>query len=484
MSTAVVVGSGPNGLAAALTLAAEGVEVTVLEAADTLGGGTRSSELTLPGLLHDECSAAHPLAVATPFSRRFDLESHGLRWLWPEVQYAHPLDGGDGAAAYRSIADTAVGLGSDAPRWRGVFGYLTDNFDDITTDFLRPMVHVPSHPLKLARFGLVSGMPAGLLARQFGTPEARALFAGVAAHALRPFATPMSSAIGVTLATAAHRYGWPVAEGGSAAISRAMIGLLELHGATLETGVRVKSLNELPPADAVMLDVAPAAAADIAGDRMPRRVARALRRYRHGPGAFKVEFAVEGGVPWAYEPARRAGTVHVGGTHVEIAAGERLVHGGVMPDSPFVLVCQQYLADPSRSNGDIHPVYSYAHVPAGYPGDATSAIEAQIERYAPGFRDRILARNTRSATEMQAHNANYIGGDIVTGANDPIQMIFRPRPAIDPYALGIPGVYICSAATPPGAGAHGMCGYNAALSALRRLDPSRTREPVAAVSAR
>src|SRR5581483_7378024 len=254
MTTAVVVGSGPNGLAAALTLAAEGVEVTVLEAAQTLGGGTRSSELTLPGLLHDECSAAHPLAVDTPFSRRFDLTAHGLKWLWPEVQYAHPLDGGRGAAALRSVQETARGLGGDAPRWRGLYGWLAENFDDITGDFLRPMLHVPAHPLKLTRFGIASGMPAALLARQFGTAEGQALFAGVAAHALRPFATPMSSAIGVALGTAAHRYGWPVAEGGSQSISRAMIELLRRHGARFETGVTVGSLSELAPAAIVMLD--------------------------------------------------------------------------------------------------------------------------------------------------------------------------------------------------------------------------------------
>jgi phytoene dehydrogenase-like protein len=235
----------------------------------------------------------------------------------------------------------------------------------------------------------------------------------------------------------------------------------------------VNSLDELGAADVVMLDVAPAAAARIAGDRMPRRIARALTRYRHGPGTFKVDFAVQGGIPWAYEPARRAGTVHVGGGLNEIAAGEKLLHAGRMADRPFVLVCQQYLADPARSQGDVHPVYTYAHVPAGYTGDATAEIEAQIERFAPGFRDRILARHARSVAQTQAHNANYVGGDVVTGSNDALQLVFRPRVALDPYSTGIPGVYICSAATPPGAGAHGMCGYNAALSALRRVDPHR-----------
>jgi phytoene dehydrogenase-like protein len=283
----------------------------------------------------------------------------------------------------------------------------------------------------------------------------------------------MSSAIGVALGTAAHRYGWPVAEGGSASITGAMISLLEDLGGRVETGVRVDSLDELGSPDVVMLDVAPAAAVRIAGDRMPRRIARALSRFRHGPGTFKVEFAVEEGVPWTHAPSRRAGTVHVGGGLREIAINESLVHRGEMPERPFVLVCQQYLADPSRSEGNVHPVYSYAHVPAGYRGDAAAAIEAQIERFAPGFRDRILARHVRSAGEMEEYNQNYVGGDVVTGSNDALQLVFRPRPAVDPYTTGIPGVFLCSAATPPGAGAHGMCGYNAAQSALRHIRPDR-----------
>ena len=476
MSTAIIVGSGPNGLAAALTLAAEGVDVTVLEAADRLGGGTRSSELTLPGLIHDECSAAHPLALDTPFARRFDLEAHGLKWRWPEIQYAHPLDRG-GASAYRSVERTGAGLGEDAASWRRMFGPLAERFGEITADFMRPMLRVPDHPLLMARFGLYSGLPAAVLKARFRTPEARALWAGVAAHAFRPFSAPMSSAIGVALGTAAHAYGWPVAEGGSSAISGAMISLLEEHGAKLETGVRVRSLDEVDSADVVMLDVAPAAAARIAGDRMPRRIARALTKYRHGPGTFKVDFAIHDGVPWVHEESRRAGTVHVGGSYREIADAEARVARGVMPDKPFVLVCQQYLADSSRSNGDVHPLYAYAHVPAGYTGDVGATIEAQIERFAPGFRERVLARHVRSVAQMEAHNVNYVGGDVVTGANDARQLVFRPRAALDPYTTGVPGVYLCSAATPPGAGAHGMCGFNAANSALRRLE--RGDRPVA-----
>ena len=439
--------------------------------ADTLGGGTRSGELTLPGLVHDECSAAHPLAGDTPFQRRFDLASHGLRWRAAEVEYAHPLDGGRGAAAWRSVEETAGRLGGrDGRRWSSLFEPLTERFDDLLGEIVRPMLHVPRHPLKLARFGLFAGQPAALLARRWRSVEGRALFAGVAAHAFRPFGSPMSAAIGVTLGTAAHRYGWPVAEGGSQAIAKAMIAAARQRGVGFETGVEVKSLDELGAAEVVLLDVAPAAAVRIIGERLPRRVARGLARFRHGPGAFKVDFAVEGGVPWQYEPAHSAGTVHVGGTIDEISAGEREVHAGRMPERPFVLVCQQSLADPDRANGGIHPLYAYAHVPAGWRGDATAQIEAQIERFAPGFRDRVLARHVRSAEAMSAHNVNYVGGDIITGANDPRQMLFRPRMALNPYATGVDGVYLCSAATPPGAGAHGMCGYNAATSALRSLD--------------
>jgi phytoene dehydrogenase-like protein len=469
MTDAVVVGSGPNGLAAALTLAASGVQVTVLEAQDTIGGGTRSSALTLPGLVHDQCSGFHPLAVDTPFSRAFDLAAHGLTWRWAEIEWSHPLDGGRGAAVRRSVDETARSLGPDGRRWRSLFGPLASRFDDIAEDFLRPMLHVPRHPVKLARFGAYSLLPASVLARRWSTPEARALFAGVAAHAFRPLGSPASSAIGVALGTAAHRYGWPVAEGGSASIGRAVSALLAEYGAKVETGVTVRSLADVGSPDIVMLDVAPAAAARIVGDRMPRRIARALTRYRHGPGSFKVEFAVQGGVPWTHEESRRAGTVHLGGRFEEIAATERDVLQGRMPERPFVLVGQQYVADPTRSRDGVHPLYTYAHVPAGYTGDATAAIEAQIERFAPGFRDRVLARHVTSTAGLEQHNANYVGGDVVTGANDPLQLVFRPRAALDPYTLGVDGVYLCSAATPPGAGAHGMCGYNAARSALTRL---------------
>lgn len=469
MTSAVVVGSGPNGLAAAVTLAAAGVSVRVLEAADRPGGGTRSSELTLPGLVHDECSAFHPLALETAFAREFDLGRHGLEWCWPEVQYAHPLDGGGGASAWQSVERTAEALGADGSAWFSVFGKLAQRFDGIAEDFFQPMMRIPGHPAGLARFGAYSAVPVSVLARRWRTPEARALFAGVAAHGFRPFSSPMSSAIGVALGSAGHRWGWPAARGGSAAITNAMITRLEEYGGKVETGVRVTSVEDLGHPDLVMLDLAPASAADVAGARLPGRVDRALRRYRHGPGSFKVDFAVAEGVPWTYEPARSAGTVHVAGDFAEVAEAERLINRGQMPDRPFVLVGQQYVADPGRSRDDVHPVYAYAHVPAGWTGDATEALTAQIERFAPGFRERILATHVRTVSQMAAYNANYVGGDVVTGANTPRQLVARPRLAPDPYWLGPDGLYLCSAATPPGGGAHGMCGYNAARLALRRL---------------
>lgn len=470
MATAVVVGSGPNGLAAAVTLAAGGADVTVLEASDSIGGGTRSGEVTLPGLLHDECSGFHPLAVDNAFSRRFDLDAHGLSWAWPEVQYAHPLEDGRGAAVWRSVDRTANELGVDGASYRRMFGRLDERFGRIASDFLRPMLHVPSHPLALARFGAYAVMPATVLARRWRREETRALFAGLAAHAFRPLGSVMSSAIGVALGAAAHRHGWPVAIGGSASISTAMAKLLASYGGRIETGATVRRLRDLAGADVVMLDTSPSAAARILDGRLPRRVDRAYRRFRHGPGAFQVAFAVDGGVPWLHEPSRRAGTVHVGGAIEQVAAAEREIWRGRLPRRPFVLVGQQSVADPSRAHGDTHPVDVYAHVPAGWTGDVTQVIVEQIERYAPGFTARIRATRVRSTVDIQRDNANYVGGDIITGANTPWQLVFRPRPAFDPYATGIPGVYLCSAATPPGAGAHGMCGWHAANSALAFLE--------------
>ena len=469
MSTALVVGGGPNGLAAAIALAAEGVSVTVVEAADEVGGGARSSEAILPGLLHDHCSAIHPMAVGSPFLSKFSLDRYGLTWRWPDVDCVHPLDGGSAGVLYRSVEQTAAGLGRDGSRWQHAFGYSASRFDALNEDIMGPLLRIPHHPLMLARFGAPTVLPASTFARVFRTEEGRALFGGVAAHAFRPLHYPMTSAIGMGIISAGHRHGWVVAEGGSRSITNAMVALLTDLGVKIETGVRIEQASQLPPADVTMFDLAPGAVAGILGDRLPRRISRAFNKFRRGPGAFKVDFAVDGGVPWTNPDARRAGTVHVVGNYRELAATEREIHAGRMPERPFVLVGQQYLADPQRSVGNVNPLWSYAHVPNGYSGDATEAIIAQIERFAPGFRERIVGQVVRTTTEFASYNPNYVGGDIMTGAKDIRQLTFGPRTTLSPYRIGVPGMYICSAATPPGPGAHGMCGANAAQLALGYL---------------
>jgi len=469
MSTALVVGGGPNGLAAAIALAAEGVSVTVLEAADEVGGGARSSEAILPGLLHDHCSAIHPMAVGSPFLSKFNLDRHGLTWRWPDIDCVHPLDGGSAGVLHRSVEQTAAGLGRDGSRWQLAFGYSASRFDALNEDIMGPLLRIPHHPLMLARFGAPTVLPASTFARLFRTEEGRALFGGVAAHAFRPLHYPMTSAIGMGIISAGHRHGWVVAEGGSRSITNAMVALLTDLGVKIETGIRIENASQLPPADVTMFDLAPGAVAGILGDRLPRRISRAFAKFRRGPGAFKVDFAVDGGVPWTNPDARRAGTVHVVGDYRELAATEREIHAGRMPERPFVLVGQQYLADPQRSVGNVNPLWSYAHVPNGYSGDATEAIIAQIERFAPGFRDRIVGTAVRTTTDFATYNPNYVGGDIMTGAKDIRQLTFGPRITLSPYTIGLPGMYICSAATPPGPGAHGMCGANAAQLALGYL---------------
>lgn len=472
MSTATVVGSGPNGLACAVALARAGVEVTVLEAAETIGGGTRSAELTVPGVIHDVCSAVHPMAVASPFLRSLGLERHGLEWRWPEIDLAHPLDDGSAATMVRSLDETAAGLGTDGPVWRRLFASSAANFDAINEDALQPILHLPKHPVRLARFGIPAAAPATLVVRRWQTAGARALFGGVAAHSFSPLTKPMSAAVGMAMVSACHSRGWPVAAGGSQSIADALLADLEQHGGKIETGVCVDTLGDLGSADVVAFDLAPGAVAEIVGNRLPSRIARAYRRYKHGPAAFKVDLAVEGGVPWVAEACHRAGTVHAIGSFEELVAAERDVNRGRMPARPFVLIGQQYLADPQRSAGNVHPVWAYAHVPNGYDGDGERAVLDQIERFAPGLRERIVATSVRTPADLGAGNANYVGGDIVAGANTPLQTLIRPRLALDPYRTGVPGLFICSAATPPGGGVHGMGGFNAAQSALRYLGSS------------
>ncbi|WP_070380271.1 phytoene desaturase family protein [Rhodococcus sp. WMMA185] len=473
MTTAVVVGSGPNGLAAAVHLATHGVDVEVLEAADTIGGGTRSGELTVPGLLHDHCSAFHPMGAGSPYLQTLGLEKYGLTWKWPEIDCAHPLDSGDAGLLRRSVSATAAGLDEDGTRWRRMFGGLADGFDDLASDLMRPIANVPRHPIRLASFGPRALLPATVTARWWRTEKARALFGGVAAHAYYRLDRPATSAVGLMIIAAGHRYGWPVAEGGSQAITTALAAALADCGGKITTDSPVRTWGDIPAADVVLLDVAPSAALGILGDRLPDRVARAYRRFKHAPGAFKVDFAVDGGVPWSDPACGRAGTVHLGGTFAEIAHAEREVTAGRMPQRPYVLLGQQYVADPTRSKGDLHPLYAYAHVPHGYTGDATEAITAQIERFAPGFRDRIVATTSTGPAALAEFNPNHVGGDIIGGANNETQVVLRPRVALDPYSTGVPGTYLCSASTPPGAGAHGMCGYNAAQSALRYLRRGR-----------
>lgn len=468
MTTAIVVGGGPNGLAAGLQLARHGVDVTVLEAADEIGGGAKSGELGVPGLIHDYCSAFHPLGVGSPFWREVGLDRHGLEWAWPEIDCAHPLDDGSAGLLHRSIEQTAAGLGADGRRWKLAFGDLVSGFDQIAPDLLRPVVNVPRHPFRLAAFGPRALLPATWLARFFTTPRARALFGGVAAHAFNRLDLPMTAALGMMITASGHRFGWPVAVGGSGAITRAAAEALTQAGGRIETGAAVTDRSQLPDADIVMLDLSPAQVLALFGDRMPTRIAKAYGRYRVGSSAFKVDFAIRGDVPWRNPETAAAGTVHLGGDLAEIAYTEKQRAAGVMVDNPFVLVGQQYVADPSRSNGDVNPIWSYAHVPAGYTGDATEAVIRQIERFAPGFRDQIVWSESRGTVALERYNANYAGGDIIGGANTGVQMLLRPRPALDPYATGVDGVYICSQSAPPGAGIHGLCGYHAATTALRR----------------
>jgi phytoene dehydrogenase-like protein len=466
---AVVVGSGPNGLAAAVYLAMAGRSVTVLEAADEIGGGTRTAELTLPGVLHDVCSAAHPYGVGSPYFSTLPLEEHGLTWKWPEVDAAHPLDGGRAGVLRRSIDDTAAGLGVDGDAWRSSFGWMAEKYDVIAAEFFGPIVHVPRRPVTLSRFGLRALLPATRFVHRFSTDEARALFAGASAHAYVPLTWPTTSGVGSMFISAAHAVGWPVAAGGSRAITDALASLLRANGGTIETGRRITRLDELPPARTTLFDVGPETIASIAGDRLPAGVRKAFTRWRPGAGAFKIDLAVEGGIPWLNDECRRAGTVHLGGTVEQVAASEAQVHRGQMPERPFILLSQQYLADPQRSVGDIHPIWAYAHVPAGYAGDATEAILDSIERYAPGTRERIVGQHVMSTSDLAAYNANYVGGNVTGGANDPRQLVFRPRVTGNPYSLGVPGMYICSASSPPGGGVHGMCGYQAARRAEHYL---------------
>jgi phytoene dehydrogenase-like protein len=475
MSFALVVGSGPNGLAAAITLGQAGVAVTIVEAAESIGGGLRSGELTLPGLLHDHCAAIAATAVASPFVQSLDLQSHGVRWAWPEIELVHPLDGGAGGVLYRSLDTTAAALGADGTRWRRIFHRLCRDYDLLAEDLLSPMVKFPRHPGRLGLFGLSAMLPARVLAHYFQTPEARALFAGNAAHAWTPLTRPPSSAVALMFGAVAHRYGWPCVVGGTGRLADGLASVVRDLGGRIETGVDIQSVNQLAGFDYVLFDTAPRLPLKLIGERMPPPVRRALERHRYGPAAFKVDLAVHGGIPWTNHAARLAGTVHVCGTYQEVVAAERDTASGRMPKRPFIIVAQQALMDPSRAVGDLVPIYAYAHVPHGYSGDATDAVLQQIERFAPGFRERIAAVCTHTPQDLWRDNANNVGGDINGGSMHLAAFIARPRLAADPYWLGVDSYYLCSSSTPPGGGIHGMCGHLAARAALKRRNASSAR---------
>ena len=474
MTSAVVVGSGPNGLSAAVRLAQAGISVTVLESGDRPGGGTRTSEYGHPGVLHDDCSAVHPTGVISPFLKSLPLQEFGLEWLWPELDLVHPLDDGRAGVLSRDMDRTVESLGRDGGRWRRLFEPMVRNIEGLIDEVFQPPLHAPRHPITLTKFGINALMPATVTVRRWRDDPARALYMGVAAHVFGKLSTPLSGSVGLMMAAVGHAAGWPVARGGSQAISQSLVGLLESMGGVVKTGVTVESLDQLRDVtgaapDIVMLDTAPEGLLRIVGEHLPPRVRRAFTRYTYGPSAYKVDFAIRGDIPWTNADARRAGTVHVGGTAEQIVEIEAATARGDMPDQPFMLVGQQYLADPSRSADGLNPIWSYAHVPHAYPGDATEAVIGQIERFAPGFRDTIVETHVRNVPAMAEYNANYIGGDICAGANTFRQIAFRPRPARNPYTVGVEGVYLCSAATPPGAGVHGMGGFNAAETALARL---------------
>ena len=464
---AVIVGSGPNGLAAAVTLARAGLAVEVFEGAETPGGGCRTTELTLPGYAHDVCSTVHPLAAASPFFQTFAPDQ--LRFLTPDIAFAHPLDGGDAASVFGSVDDTAAELGADARAYRRLFGPLVKHADTIIPGALGPVRPLPPPPLAMARFGSLGIRSAGMLAARFRTPQARAAFGGCAAHAIQPLSAPLTGGFGIVMGILAHSVGWPVIEGGSAGIVTAMLAELEQHGGRLHTDRWITSLAELPAARAILLDLTPRQLLAIDDGRLPARYRRALEGYRYGPGIFKVDWALREPVPWQANVCRATATIHVGGTFEEIARSEADVAAGRVSEQPFCIVVQPSVIDPTRAPKDRHTLYAYCHVPNGSPVDMTARIEAQIERFAPGFRDLVLARTSSPPAEVEAYNPNYVGGDIAAGATSFRQTVFRPTIAVRSYRTPVRGLYLCSAATPPGGGVHGMCGERAARAALREL---------------
>lgn len=460
---AVVVGAGPNGLAAAVVLAEHGCEVLVIEARPTVGGGTRTEELTLPGFHHDVCSAFHPLGAASPLFTRLPLEDLGVRWIVPEVQVAHPLEGGQAAALWQSLDTTCTRLGVDGDVWRRSVHNIVEDWHSVARSVMKPLASTPFPPPALAR-GL---LPAALVARRFRSEPGRALLAGLAAHSMRPMVAPATAGVGLTLGALAHVGGWPLVERGSSTITAALATHLETLGGAVRTDHPVRRPGDLPSSRVVMFDTHPATLHEVYGGTAPRSTRRRISRYRPGAAAYKIDYALSGPIPWTAPECRRAGVVHVGGAYREIAAAERAVEAGGAPERPFVLVGQQSLFDSTRAPVGTHTAWTYTHVPRGFDGRMEDRVEARIEHFAPGFRDLVLASRATTPSDFEAYNPNYAAGDIATGAYTISRLMGRPGPYMNPYRTGIPGVYLCSAATPPGPGVHGMCGANAARSAIR-----------------
>ena len=469
MGTANIIGSGPNGLAAAITLAQAGVAVSVFERHATLGGACATEELTLPGFHHDLGASAFPMGAASPFFHSLPIEQYGLRWCQPEFPLAHPLDDGSAVA----LTPTLDGMFAQLPRedatsWKRFFNPIVRNWADLVPDLLSTVIHIPRHPLAMARFGLPALLPATTFAHTFfSKPRAQALFAGCAAHSVMPLESPLSSAIGIVLAAAGHTVGWPVACGGSQSITNALADCLHSLGGTIHLNHPIDSLDQLPPADLNFFDTSAAALERIAGPRFTGPFRGSLKAFQYGPGVFKIDWALSEPIPWTAEACRRAGTIHVGGTLEEIARAESDVFAGKHPDKPFVLLVQPSIADPSRAPEGRHTAWGYCHVPNGSTLDRTDAIESQVARFAPGFRDVILARRTQTTAQLEAWNPNLVGGDLSGGAMSAGQLLFRPTAR--EYATTDPTIFLCSSSTPPGGGVHGMCGYRAAQLALKRL---------------
>ncbi len=466
---AIVVGAGPNGLAGAIMLAEAGLRVLVLEAKETIGGGTRTLPLTRPGFLHDICSAIHPLGLASPFFERLDLEEYGLQWIQPPVALAHPFDDGTAAALYQDIEATAATLGEDGERYLRLFRPLVRYWQKLMREFLGPL-RLPRYPLAMARFGSLALLPSTWLTRlAFRGEKAQGFFTGLSAHSIMDLAKPVTSSFGLMLAVLGHAVGWPLPRGGSQQITNALAAHLHSLGGQIETNHHVRSLDELPPHRVALLDVTPHRLLDIAGEHLPAGYRRQLAKYRYGPGVFKVDYALSEPIPWKNPLCHQAGTVHIGPTQAEIEYSERQAWRGRVVEKPYVLMAQQSLFDDTRAPAGQHTGWAYCHVPHGSTQDMTAAIEAQIERMAPGFRDCILERHTMNADAFEGYNPNYVGGDINSGVQDLGQLFTRPVPRYNPYATPLKKVFLCSSATPPGGGVHGMCGYWAAQAALKRL---------------